>query len=248
MKKQIIIWCSGLLVAVAGYLLYRHFTVPDQASVGQRPVQQEERPVPQTETAFQKPKPDLSQMRKDKKPALRRPSAGMASSQKAVSEGTEDPPVVYSRDIKDIRNQLYDLNIEYVEDIELLDEIVQTGDTDAREFWGGEWRSADDFKAEEEGFQLEQNADGTYKFTPDEVTARSYSFFEAPHSFSYDQDRNEFNWDVDYYGKTITNLCKFINDETAVLMIISGRKVTTNIYRKYQPPDEEYLPLLEEEQ
>lgn len=233
MKKKIIIWCFCLfLLAAAGYTVYHRFFTKGPASVSSPQT------LPKTETNL---KSDVSLRNPVRQTDNRKPSKKASSPGKNVQESIGEEIVENPKDIKEIRKQIYDMEIEYVEDIPLLDEIVQTGNTDVRKLWEGDWHSADDFKAEEEGFKLEENQDGTYKFTPDEVTARSYSFFETPHSFSYDPDQNEFNWDVDYYGKTITNKFKFINDETAVLMIISGRKVTTNIYRKNQPPDPEYI-------
>lgn len=246
MKRKIFFWGSlCLLLAAIGYFSYSSL-VPQNQTIDQ-PVTAKPEPetFPQPEAAFQKPKPDLSKFRNVAETAPPKPSVKKPSAEMALPDQEPEPPREFPKDITEIRKQLYDLGIEYVEDIELLNEIVQT-DTDGREFWGGDWRSADDFKAEENGFELEQNADGTYTFTPDEVTARSYSFFEAPQSFSYDPDQNQFSWDVDYYGKTITNRFKFINEETAVLMIISGRKVTTNLYKKNNPPDPEYvLPGME---
>ncbi len=226
-----------LLLTAAGYFIYQHFFAQDPASIP--PV----KTSPQTQT---KHEPDVVYQKPAHQTDNRKPSGKIPSSGQSIQEPSEEIEIENPKDIKEIRKQIYDMEIEFVDDIPLLDEIVQTGNTDVRKLWEGDWHSADDFKAEEEGFKLEENQDGTYKFTPDEVTARSYSFFETPHSFSYDPEKNEFNWDVDYYGKTITNKFKFINDDTAVLMIISGRKVTTNIYRKNQPPDEEYV-LPEEE-
>jgi hypothetical protein len=244
MKKKILIWCSGIfLLIIVGYVSYHQLFPKDPAPLLSEENVQQPDIDRKPELALHDPKPAFSPAGKTEKRKTTRKNP--AQDNNRLME-TEEQPIEYPKDIKIIREQLYDLGIETVEDIELLNEIVQTGDTDAREFWSEDWRSADDFKAEEDGFKLERNTDGTYKWTPDEVAARSYSFFEAPQSFTYDPDRNEFNWDADYYGKTITNKIKFINEETAVLMIISGQKVTTNIYHKNQPPDEEYI-LPEEE-
>ena len=243
MKRRIFFWTGlSLFLTVLGYFSYSSLVTQSRNVHPQVTAKPQPKTLQKPGADFQRPKPDLSQAGRAAKPKPLKPAIKKPSSEAGLPDEEPGPPRVFPKDIKEIRNQLYDLGIEYIEDIELLDEIVQTGDTDAREFWGGDWRSADDFKAEEDGFGLEQNADGTYTFTPDEVTARSYSFLEAPQSFSYDPDRNEFSWDVDYYGKNIINRFKFINDETAVLMIISGRKVTTNLYKKNQPPDTEYLP------
>jgi len=235
MKKKIIIGCIGLvLTAVIGYSVYHQFFSRNRVTASSAENKPKNKNNTNTAAKDQEPSPKISIQKITEKPTKTTVLSG-----KIIQEVIEEEPVYHPKDLQEIKKQIYDINVEYIEDIELLDEVVQTGDNDVREFWGGDWRSADDWKSEENGFSLEQNTDGSYTFSPDEVTTRSYSFFETPQSFSYDQDRNEFNWEVDYYGKTITNKFRFINDETAVLMIISGRKVTTNIYRKNPPPEQD---------
>lgn len=145
--------------------------------------------------------------------------------------------VDYPTSTEEIKRQIYALGIEHVEDIDLLDEVVQTGDADTREMWSANWLSVDDWKGEDNGFRLEPQEDGTFKFFPDEETTRTYTFFETPKTYTYDENKKEFYWEVDYYGKIITHKARFINENVLVTMLISGRKVVLDIYEKN--PDEE---------
>ena len=43
---------------------------------------------------------------------------------------------------------------------------------------------------------------------------------------------------MDYYGKTISHRAGFINDNVLAMMLISGRKVTLDLYQK-QPAQNE---------
>lgn len=138
----------------------------------------------------------------------------------------------YPKYIEDIKEQVYERKIESVDQIPLLDEIVQTGNKDVRQFWGDGWSSVDDWKKEENGFTLEKKADGSLVFNPGPATARKYTFFETPKSYKYDAEHNEFVNEVDYYGKTIYNVVKFINDDVLAMMTISGQKVSLNLYQK----------------
>jgi hypothetical protein len=138
-------------------------------------------------------------------------------------------------DIEEIKRQIYERNIEYLEQIHLLDELVQTGDTDTRRFWGDRWSGVDDWKRSSNGFSLERTADGGLLFLPDEETARTYTFFENIELYTYDPHNGEFVSEIDYYGKTIYNVLRFINDDVLVMMTISGRKVDLNIYQRDHP-------------
>lgn len=138
----------------------------------------------------------------------------------------------HPRDIEAIKKQIYDLNIEYVEDIPKLDEVVQTGDTPVRDFWTGGWMSVDDTNDEFNGFELEPLDDGTFIFYPDEATTRTYTFFETPKIYTYDPAKREFSWEMDYYGKKISHRARFVNDNVLAMMLVSGRKVTLDIYQK----------------
>lgn len=138
----------------------------------------------------------------------------------------------YSKYIEDIKEKVYERQIESLDQIPLLDEIVQTGDKDVRQFWGDGWSSVDDWKKEENGFTLEKKTDGSLVFNPDATTARKYTFFETPKAYTYDPEHKEFVNEVDYYGKTIYNVMKFINDDVLAMMTISGPKVSLNLYQK----------------
>ncbi|MFP4533853.1 MAG: hypothetical protein ACLFNS_14355 [Desulfobacterales bacterium] len=138
----------------------------------------------------------------------------------------------YPKYIEDIKEQVYEKQIESVDQIPLLDDIVQTGDKDVRQFWGDGWSSVDDWKREENGFTLEKNEDGDLVFNPGPATARKYTFFESPKTYTYDPEHKEFVSEVDYYGKTIYNVVKFINDDVLAMMTISGQKVSLNLYQK----------------
>jgi len=139
------------------------------------------------------------------------------------------------KDVQEIKQQIYALNIEEANQIPLLDGLVRTGDKDTREFWGDDWNNIDDWKKKKNGFSLEKNTDGALIFTPDEQTAREYTFFENPLAYTYDAENKEFVSEIDYYGKTIYNVAKFMSDDVLVMMTISGSKVDLNIYYKNAP-------------
>ena len=67
---------------------------------------------------------------------------------------------------------------------------------------------------------------------PDENSTRTYTFFETPKTYTYNPVKREFFWEMDYYGKTISHRARFINDNVLAMMLISGRKVTLDIYQK----------------
>jgi hypothetical protein len=138
----------------------------------------------------------------------------------------------HSDDIEEIKQQIYEREIESVERLHLLDELVQTGDADTRRFWGDDWSGVDDWKRSSNGFRLEKAGDGTLIFIPDEETARTYSFFENLEVYTYDEENRAFVNEIDYYGKTIRNVVKFINDDVLAMMTISGTKVDLNVYQR----------------
>lgn len=159
-------------------------------------------------------------------------AAPLIAAKSPENEGTEKSPVDQPKYIEEIKEKIYERNIDSVDQIALLDELVQTGDKDTRQFWGDGWTSVDDWKKNSNGFKLEKTDDGTMIFNPDEATARKYTFFENPRAYTYDEVNKEFVNEVDYYGKTIYNVAKFINDDVLVMMTISGTKVDLNIYQK----------------
>lgn len=150
----------------------------------------------------------------------------------AYQEKITEAPLPHPKDIEEIKKQIYDLNIESVEDLPQLDRVVQTGNAPTKDLWLGGWVGVDDFKEEANGFKLEPQDDGTFIFYPDEKTTRTYTFFETPKTYTYDPEKKEFFWEIDYYGKTISHRARFINDNVLVTMLISGTKVAMDIYQK----------------
>jgi hypothetical protein len=151
----------------------------------------------------------------------------------AREEGESEPRTApLSDDIEEIKRRIYEREIESIERLHLLDELVQTGDADTREFWGDDWSGVDDWKRSSNGFSLERSDDGALIFIPDEETARTYSFFESLEVYAYDEANRAFVNEIDYYGKTIVNVLKFIDADVLVMMTISGRKVDLNIYQR----------------
>jgi hypothetical protein len=143
----------------------------------------------------------------------------------------------HPKDIEEIKKQVYDLNIEYVEDLPKLESVIQTGNAATKDFWHGNWASVDDNKADINGFYLRPQEDGTFVYFPDENSTKTYTFFETPQTYAYDPARKEFYWDIDYYGKTISHRVRFINDNVVAMMLISGRKVVLDLYQKQKDPD-----------
>jgi hypothetical protein len=185
------------------------------------------KPVPDTKD---KPEP-LSVPQQTNLPPIK--STQPADRREAPSDEKKTDDVMYHpKDIQEIKKQIYDLNIEYVEDIPLLDKVVQTGDAPTKDFWQGNWLSVDDNKQDLNGFYLRPQEDGTFVFFPDEKTTRTYTFFETPKTYTYDAAKREFYWEIDYYGKTISHRARFINDNVLAMMLISGRKVTLDLYVK----------------
>lgn len=142
--------------------------------------------------------------------------------------GLKEPnePVVtiqYPEGLEGIKQQIYDINVEYIEDLEMLDAMGHITDQPPEVLWQGEWSSADDWKRRGDGFRIEQREDGSFAFFPDADTSRSYA---------WDEEKGEFYWELDYYGKIITHKARFIDENVLVLMTISGRKVALDIYSK----------------
>ncbi len=158
----------------------------------------------------------------------------MTADQTEAAQVQSEPeaPAYHPKDIEEIKKQVYDLNIEDVNDIPLLDSVIQTGNAPTKDFWQGGWASVDDNKEEVNGFNLEPQKDGTFIFYPDEATTRTYTFFETPRTYAYDPAKKEFSWEMDYYGKTISHRVRFINDNVVAMMLISGSKVSLDLYQK----------------
>jgi hypothetical protein len=211
-KKHIVLILAGILLLVCGlYFFFADGTGP----VPDAKVQREPQSEPQKTTH---------------PPRERSHDTDRAE----VSIDEKEPEAVkeYPKDIEEIKKQIYALEIEDVDDIPLLDSVVQTGDAPTKDFWQGDWASVDDNKADINGFYLRPQKDGTFVFFPDENTTRTYTFFETPRTYTYDPVKREFYWELDYYGKTISHRARFINDNVMAMMLISGRKVTLDLYQK----------------
>ena len=157
----------------------------------------------------------------------KREHGGKASVAKGrTGQGEHAEPAVtvqYPEGLEGIKQQIYDMNIEYIEDLDALDAAGQVTDQPPEALWQGDWSSADDWKRRGDGFRIEQREDGTYALFPDADTSRSYA---------WDDEKGEFAWEQDFYGKIITHKARFIDDDVLVLMKISGRKVALDIYSK----------------
>jgi hypothetical protein len=211
-KKHIVLILAGILLLVCGsYFFFADGTEP----VPDAKVQSEPRSEPQKTTH----------------PPIER-SHDTDRAEASIDGKDPEAAVEHPKDIEEIKKQIYALEIEDVDDIPLLDSVVQTGDAPTRDFWQGDWASVDDNKADINGFYLRPQDDGTFVFFPDENTTRTYTFFETPRTYTYDPVKKEFYWELDYYGKTISHRARFINDNVLAMMLISGRKVTLDLYAK----------------
>ena len=211
-KKHIVLILAGILLLVCGlYFFFADGTEP----VPDAKVQPEPRSEPQKTTHPPRERPHDTDR-----------------AEVSIDEKEPEAAVEHPKDIEEIKKQIYALEIEDVDDIPLLDSVVQTGDAPTRDFWQGDWASVDDNKADINGFYLRPQKDGTFVFFPDENTTRTYTFFETPRTYTYDPVKREFYWELDYYGKTISHRARFINDNVLAMMLISGRKVTLDLYQK----------------
>ncbi len=138
-----------------------------------------------------------------------------------------EPPPEDLKTVEGVKQQLYHLNIEYTEDLDLLDDLVQPSAADPPALWGGNWVSADDWKRYDDTFRMAKEPSGQYRFIPES---------DGPKSYTYDKESREFVWETDYYGKTITSRARFITSDVMVLTKISGDKAMLDIYRRDIPP------------
>ncbi len=145
-------------------------------------------------------------------------------------EPAQDADRWKSADIEEIKHAIYEREIDSVDKLDLLEEFVQIGDADTRDFWNTDWAGVDDWKRYSDGFSLEELDDGTLVFVPDEETMRQYSFSESMSVYEYDDVSQEFVHEVDYFGKPIRNVVKFLRNDVMVRMTVSGKKVDLNIY------------------
>lgn len=140
-----------------------------------------------------------------------------------IPESAEEPLNEREAHVDRIKKQIYDINVEYIEDVPLLNDIVQDSAAEPLGLWEGKWVSVDDWKRYDDLFTIETDKTGAFKLVPDQDGAQSYH---------YDEEKKEFSWELDYYGKIITHKAKFISDDVMVLMKISGIKVALDIYTR----------------
>jgi hypothetical protein len=163
------------------------------------------------------------------------PAAASSPAAAARADESAAPSPRGSRDVETLKQEIYARRIDRVDRLHLLDDLVQTGDRDPRELWDAAWGGVDDWKRSANGFRLEQVDGDTHMFIPDAATMRTYTFFESIQPFVYDETTGEFVNTVDYYGKPIYNVLKFLDEDVAVMMTISGAKVDLQIYEKGAP-------------
>lgn len=149
----------------------------------------------------------------------------------AGSEADEPIPVTdpIPRDLEGIKSYVYADEIEYLDDIPVLDELVQVRNRAPEELWGGDWGSVDDWKRRQDSFRLEQTESG-FTFTSSKDGVRE---------FLYEEETGDFVWEMDYYGKIVSQRAKFLTEDTLAMMIISGDKVAVSLYQKGALPESE---------
>jgi len=146
------------------------------------------------------------------------------------TDASEDRERWKTAPIEAFKEALYQLDIDSIDQLHLLDDFVQVGDADTRDFWNTDWSGVDDWKRHSEGFSLERLEDGTLVFVPGQETRKAYSFFESMNVYEYDEATGEFVYEVDYYGKPLTNIVKFLRDDVMVMLVVTGQKVDMNLY------------------
>ena len=55
---------------------------------------------------------------------------------------------------------------------------------------------------------------------------------ESDSDVIYDEESGDFVWEMDYYGKIISQRAKFLTADTLAMMKISGQKVMVSLYHK----------------
>lgn len=140
-------------------------------------------------------------------------------------------------DIEDFKREIYALEIDSLDEIDQLDAFVAIEVEDPRELWDTDWAGVDDWKRNQDGFRLERSDDGTMMLVPGVETQRAYTFFESINAYDYDEENESFIHQVDYYGKPIFNVLKFLREDVLVMMTVSGEKVDLQIFEQGEAPD-----------
>lgn len=135
-------------------------------------------------------------------------------------------------EIEDFKQAIYALEIDTIDEIPKLDPLVHVDVEDPRDLWETDWSGVDDWKRYRDGFSLERGPDGSLLFLPGEETQRMFTFFEGISLYEWDDTHEAFVNQVDYYGKPIYNVVKFLREDVLVMMTISGQKVDLNIFEQ----------------
>jgi len=135
-------------------------------------------------------------------------------------------------DIEDFKRAIYALEIDTIDEIPQLDALVAVEVDDPLTLWDTDWAGVDDWKRYRDGFSLERGPDGSLLFHPGEETQRMFTFFEGISLYEWDESNGAFVNQVEYYGKPIYNVVKFLREDVLVMMTISGHKVDLNIFEQ----------------
>jgi len=208
MKRKIIIACAALISVITAVALF--FFYSNRENQPQKTTD----PYARSSVAHVEkiPKEQSQQNKKEAPP-------NHADTQNGSPEDTTS--------IESIKQQLYNYNIEYTDDLEYLEDMVQPSAANPPALWSGDWVSADDWKRYDDTFKIEKDESGNYRFIPESDGAKSYT---------YDKEKKEFVWEMNYYGKIITSKARFITDNVMVLTKISGEKAAVDIYHRDQKP------------
>ncbi len=220
-KQKAIIFV--LSIAVIGLCIVNHYISDDPGSIqAVNDVQIESSEDPKGENEI--PKPSVPDTMARVSPAPKSlPGENRSIKQKVTDAEVHSGKVVPYEMLDAIKEQIYEINVEYIDDVDRLDSIVQKSAENPVELWGGDWVSVDDWKRHDDVFSIGTRNDGFFRLTPERDSTQSYSF---------DEEKNEFVWERDYYGKTITHKARFISSDVMVLMKITGVKVALDIYTR----------------
>jgi hypothetical protein len=208
MKRKIIIACSALISVMTAVALFVYYS------------NRENRPQKSTDSYAGTSVAHVEKIPEEQPPQKKKEAPpNLAEIKKESQENVAS--------VESIKQQLYNYNIEYTDDLEYLDDMVQPSAANPPALWSGDWVSADDWKRYDDTFKIEKDESGNYRFIPESDGAKSYS---------YDKEKKEFVWEMNYYGKIITSKARFITDNVMVLTKISGEKAAVDIYHRDQKP------------
>lgn len=217
MKKKFLILASVISIAVfTGYISFSYFQNDDIPKISK---------LSKVAENFDQQKniniPTEKKLPKTKQPVTYIPKTASEESNNEIEIDPE--PSEDMETVEYIKEQIYDIAVEYTDDLPLLDDIIQASADEPVALWEGDWVSTDDWKRNNDSFSIEKNDDGSFELIPEK---------DSSHSYSYNEETKEFVWELDYYGKIITHKARFISDDVMVLMKISGIKVALDIYKR----------------